>query len=195
MKVGFAIGNGTSREGFDLEQLRGHGITVGCNGIYTEFTPDIVIALDRVPRTAILELEERPFKFMTVKKDRKHLWLDDEPVMTVAQVNGGIGKLSGLVACSYLAKTEKCHRVYMFGFDFFRVHPGMTKNDMYHDKILRNKNVHRSFMVLSKACQQTEFVRVGDIHASDETFYQMLSPYYWLMDYPEFKERLARKEL
>ena len=42
----FCIGNGESRQGFDLEQLRPHGKIYGCNAIYRDFTPDILVALD-----------------------------------------------------------------------------------------------------------------------------------------------------
>ena len=34
MKRVFCIGNGESRQGFDLEKLRPHGKIYGCNAIY-----------------------------------------------------------------------------------------------------------------------------------------------------------------
>ena len=42
----FIIGNGKSREGFDLEQLRPHGTIYGCNALYRDFKPDYLIAID-----------------------------------------------------------------------------------------------------------------------------------------------------
>ena len=196
MKFGFAIGNGTSREGFDLEQLRGQGTTVGCNWIYKDFQPDIVVAIDRDPRTAIGKLTEREFKLMTVNKDRAWVWLDDERVMSTSEVNRGIGKFSGLMACSYLAKVESCKRVYMFGFDFFQIKQGMTRNDIYHDKLLGNRNAHRSFLVLAKHCVDTEFIRVGPVvDEEDEAFFGVLQPHFTLIDYSEFEGRLANREL
>ncbi len=42
----FIIGNGESRIGFDLEQLRDYGKIYGCNLLYKEFTPDVLIAID-----------------------------------------------------------------------------------------------------------------------------------------------------
>ena len=47
MKRVFCIGNGTSRNGFDLEQLRPHGRIYGCNAIYRDFTPDVLCAVDQ----------------------------------------------------------------------------------------------------------------------------------------------------
>lgn len=42
----FIIGNGKSREGFDLEQLRPYGDIYGCNALYRDFEPDWLIAID-----------------------------------------------------------------------------------------------------------------------------------------------------
>ena len=46
-KPAFIIGNGQSRQGFDLESLRGKGTTYGCNAVYRDFTPDYLVSLDR----------------------------------------------------------------------------------------------------------------------------------------------------
>jgi hypothetical protein len=46
MKRVFCIGNGESRTGFDLETLRGHGKIYGCNAIYRDFMPDVLIGVD-----------------------------------------------------------------------------------------------------------------------------------------------------
>lgn len=42
----FLIGNGKSRSNFDLERLRKVGTIVGCNALYREFTPDVLVAID-----------------------------------------------------------------------------------------------------------------------------------------------------
>lgn len=46
MSRAFIIGNGKSREGFNLEQLRAHGKIYGCNALYRDFEPDYLIAID-----------------------------------------------------------------------------------------------------------------------------------------------------
>ena len=46
MSKAFCIGNGESRKGFDLEQLRPHGKIYGCNALYRDFTPDVLVAVD-----------------------------------------------------------------------------------------------------------------------------------------------------
>jgi hypothetical protein len=42
----FCIGNGESRKDFDLHKLKEHGKTYGCNGLYRDFTPDVLLAMD-----------------------------------------------------------------------------------------------------------------------------------------------------
>jgi len=44
--IAFLIGNGQSRAPIDLLKLREHGKIVGCNGLYRDFTPDILCAVD-----------------------------------------------------------------------------------------------------------------------------------------------------
>ena len=45
-KTVFIIGNGESRIGLDLEELRDYGKIYGCNLFYEEFTPDALVAVD-----------------------------------------------------------------------------------------------------------------------------------------------------
>ena len=47
-KPAFVIGNGQTREQFDLERLRGKGTTYGCNAVYRDFDPDYIVSLDRI---------------------------------------------------------------------------------------------------------------------------------------------------
>jgi len=42
----FLIGNGESRKNFDLNTLRPHGKIYGCNRLYQDFTPDVLISVD-----------------------------------------------------------------------------------------------------------------------------------------------------
>ena len=46
MDKAFCIGNGTSRLGFDLNKLRGKGTIMGCNALYREFKPDVLVCVD-----------------------------------------------------------------------------------------------------------------------------------------------------
>jgi len=46
MKRVFCIGNGQSRAPIDLIKLRPHGKIYGCNGLYRDFTPDVLTSVD-----------------------------------------------------------------------------------------------------------------------------------------------------
>ena len=43
----FAIGNGESRQSLDLLKLKPHGKIYGCNALYRDFTPDVLVAVDQ----------------------------------------------------------------------------------------------------------------------------------------------------
>ena len=54
MKKVFCIGNGTSRQNFSLESLRDKGKIYGCNALYRDFKPDVLIKkLDKSTRTTL----------------------------------------------------------------------------------------------------------------------------------------------
>ena len=46
MMTAFCFGNGNSRKGLNLDDFKKHGTVIGCNAIYRDFTPDIVVGLD-----------------------------------------------------------------------------------------------------------------------------------------------------
>jgi hypothetical protein len=46
MTVAFVLGNGISRQDIDLNCLKPHGRVYGCNAIYREFEPDVLISTD-----------------------------------------------------------------------------------------------------------------------------------------------------
>jgi hypothetical protein len=55
MTTAFVLGNGISRRGLDLSQLHQYGKIYGCNALYREFVPDVLVATDRPIATAIQE--------------------------------------------------------------------------------------------------------------------------------------------
>lgn len=42
----YCIGNGPSRQGFDLNKLKATGQTYGCNALYRDFIPDFIFSVD-----------------------------------------------------------------------------------------------------------------------------------------------------
>ena len=55
MTTAFVLGNGRSRQSIDLNVLKQRGPVYGCNAIYREFTPDVLVATDLPIATVIQE--------------------------------------------------------------------------------------------------------------------------------------------
>ena len=53
MAQAFVLGNGVSRQGIDLQNLQRFGKIYGCNALYREFEPDVLVATDREIREQI----------------------------------------------------------------------------------------------------------------------------------------------
>ena len=45
--IAFVIGNGRSREGISLDDMAEHGKVFGCNAIYRDFTPYVLVSVDK----------------------------------------------------------------------------------------------------------------------------------------------------
>jgi len=71
-KTAFVIGNGVSRKGINLNQLKQHGTVYACNAVYRDFDPDYLIAVD--PKM-VFEINEAGYQYKhnnvwTTKSDR-----------------------------------------------------------------------------------------------------------------------------
>jgi hypothetical protein len=53
MTRAFVLGNGLSRQGVSLQLLQSMGKIYGCNALYREFVPDVLVATDRPIATEI----------------------------------------------------------------------------------------------------------------------------------------------
>ena len=53
MTTAFVLGNGLSRKPVDPQTLKQHGTVYGCNALYREFVPDVLVATDRLISTHI----------------------------------------------------------------------------------------------------------------------------------------------
>ena len=136
MERAFVIGNGKSRIGFDLNTLRGKGTIYGCNALYRDFMPDVLVATDDKIREEI-ELSEfnpdvlenipakipfytrRPGKIIKTHSDRK--WQEFDHVNRHSRkIDYNWGYSSGPVALTYAAFDS--HRyIYFMGFDLMGI--------------------------------------------------------------------------
>ena len=109
MSTAFVLGNGTSRSAIKPEHLQPYGKIYGCNALYREFAPDVLVATDRPIATAIQEsgyaLQNR---FYTRKP------IDKLGALRVPADYYGYS--SGPIAVS-LAALDNNAVIYMLGFD------------------------------------------------------------------------------
>lgn len=160
MTRAFVLGNGVSRKGINLERLRTCGTIYGCNALYREFTPDVLIATDKPIATAIQEAEYAlTHKFYTRKPQAGSGAL---PLILKYH-----GYSSGPNAVG-LAATHGYLKIYLLGFD---MGPDTNKlfNNIYANTEFYKTSAHPPTFTgnwvkqITHVCQdhpQTEFVRI-----------------------------------
>ena len=193
-KVGFCIGNGTSREFFDLRKLKGRGTIVGCNTLWKDFEPDVLVTIDKKPAMEVEQFQGRRFKWLN-HVGANTMALEGRPVIDLNDVPSSRAWNSGIIAADYLARIEKVKKIYMFGVDFFRIHPGMIRNDLYHTGLTKYRKFGKAFATLSVGYPDVEFIRVGPIHPHDVDFFMMIKKHFEFIDYLEFEVRLEADRL
>jgi len=114
-KVGFIIGNGESRQDFDLERLRGKGTIMGCNALYRDFIPDVLMAVDQRMIVEIARSEYAKNNYFVIPSNRigrtKSTYKVYGAVMKEFNTCGG--------AVMHLAGMMKLDLVYLLGIDCY----------------------------------------------------------------------------
>ena len=181
--VGFAIGNGESRSGFDLGSLRYSGVLIfGCNALYRDFAPDVLFARDY---NMIEEIKANyNGEFATYKKPVMRF--RDKAVVIPQYV-----VLVGSVAIWCMCRAYPVKEVYLIGFDPFPIGTD-EKNNVYkgtpnyagpeESAAPRVNQCITDLSYIFKTFPLVRFVRVGD---KDQVKGVYLG---WdLMSYQEFK--------
>ena len=109
-KVSFVLGNGVSRKAINPADLKAKGSVYGCNAIYREFMPDVLVATDKLIAGRIQEDGiDKQVKFWT----RRPL-----PGSSAHKIERRyFGNSSGPVAISRACIDEATH-IFLLGFDF-----------------------------------------------------------------------------
>ena len=166
MAAAFVLGNGVSRQAVDLNQLKSLGTTYGCNAIYREFVPDVLISTD----TPISErIQSEGYSQQHVHYTRKPL--PDSGSRRIAQKYFGFS--SGPVAVAQAA-LDGAVAIYLVGFDMGPTRNGRF-NNCYADTEFYKKssavptftgNWVRQLQTIMKDYPKTSFFRVvGDTTA------------------------------
>ena len=166
MTAGFVLGNGVSRRQVDLDQLKLHGTVYGCNALYREFVPDVLISTDNPISTHI---QQSGYSATHTHYTRKPL--PDTGAQRVPQQYFGFSSGPIAVGIAALARHET---VYLIGFDMGPTRTGHF-NNCYADTEFYKKssanptftgNWVRQLKTIAKEHLTTRFVRVqGDTTA------------------------------
>ena len=108
MTTAFVLGNGQSRLVIDLNQLKSYGKIYGCNALYRNFTPDVLVASD--PEIS-KEIQHSNYAMQNIFYTRKPL-----PNLGALSIKEYYGFSSGPVALS-LACKAKHDKIFLIGFD------------------------------------------------------------------------------
>ena len=104
----YVLGNGTSRHSVNLEKLRSYGKIYGCNALYRDFAPDVLIATD--PGIS-KEIQDSGYARTNTFYTRH-----PEPNSGAKLIEYNFGYSSGPIALSYASIGAEV--VYLLGFDF-----------------------------------------------------------------------------
>ena len=166
MAAGFVLGNGVSRRQVDLDQLKLNGTVYGCNALYREFVPDVLISTDNPISTHI---QQSGYSASHTHYTRKPL--PDTGAQRVPQQYFGFSSGPIAVGIAALARHET---VYLIGFDMGPTRTGHF-NNCYADTEFYKKssanptftgNWVRQLKTIAKEHLTTRFVRVqGDTTA------------------------------
>ena len=194
MAAAFVLGNGVSRRAVDLTVLKTLGTTYGCNAIYREFVPDVLISTD----TPISErIQQEGYSQKNIHYTRKPM--SDSGSRRIAQKYFGYS--SGPVAVSQAA-IDGATAIYLLGFDLGPTRTGRF-NNCYADTEFYKKssanptftgNWVRQLQTIMKDYPRTSFFRVvGDTTAEVRELLGVANLAH--MQLANFQHRLATKEI
>lgn len=109
----FVLGNGESRLQFSLKKLKRYGKTYGCNAIYRDFSPDVLLSIDRHMVNEIIDAGYHEAHTCYFANDDRANRIPDDCLV------GEYGKTQycGPTAIRLAIKNESPIRVFMIGFD------------------------------------------------------------------------------
>ena len=109
MSIAFVLGNGVSRKEVNLPVLQHRGKTYGCNALYRDFEPDVLVATDRPIADYI---QDTGYALRRRFHTRKPIAGRGAHVIPTPYYPFS----SGPVAVA-LAAEDRCERIYLIGFD------------------------------------------------------------------------------
>lgn len=194
MAAAFVLGNGVTRREVDLQNLRHFGPIYGCNALYRDFTPDVLVSTDRPISQRI---QDSGYGLQHRHYTRKPI--GGQGSRTVPQKYFGFS--SGPIAAG-IAAIDGATVIYLVGFDMAPVNSRF--NNVYADTEFYKRssatptytgNWARQLRNVMSDYPKTRFVRIlGTVSADIEEFRR--EPNYQTMPMLEFLDRINNtKEL
>jgi len=160
MDIAFVLGNGISRRDVSPDELNKHGHIYGCNALFRDFTPHVLVATDK-PIAEHIESTGYPKnnKFYTRKP------LPESGAIAIPKPYYGYS--SGPVATA-LAALNGYPRIYMLGFDLGATEDKKFNNLYASTEFYKNTgsyptytgNWSRQIQHICKEFPNTKFIRV-----------------------------------
>ena len=125
-EVAFVLGNGESRKGIDISDLKKHGTVFACNGVYRTDKPDFLIAVD--PKM-VLEIAESDYPVHNKVYSNFNAQYNKNPKIleNVQWFKPSLGWSSGPTALR-MACDHGFKEIYILGFDYQGVNDSSAKN-------------------------------------------------------------------
>ena len=194
MDAAFVLGNGVSRQAVDLNQLKALGTTYGCNAIYREFVPDVLISTD----SPISErIQSEGYGQQHVHYTRKPL--PDSGSRRIAQKYFGFS--SGPVAVAQAA-LDGAVAIYLVGFDMGPTRNGRFNNCYADTEFYKKSSANPTFAgnwtnqlkTIARDFPKTSFFRItGDTTAEIRDLLGVANLTHMIM--ADFQNRVATKEI
>ena len=125
-EVAFVLGNGESRKGIDIDNLKKHGTVFACNGVYRTDKPDFLIAVD--PKM-VLEIAESDYLLQNKVYSNFNAQYNKNPKILdhVQWFKPSLGWSSGPTALR-MACDRGFKEIYILGFDYQGLSEGGKNN-------------------------------------------------------------------
>lgn len=159
MATAFVLGNGISRQKVNLNALRPYGKIYGCNALYREFEPDVLVAADK-PISE--QIQHSGYALRHCFYTRKPL--DGLGANRIPEDYWGFS--SGQAACG-IAALDGNVSIYLIGFDLGGVNDRF--NNVYADTEFYKRSIDRptytgnwvnQILQVAKAYPHVNFIRV-----------------------------------
>jgi hypothetical protein len=194
MSVAFVLGNGVSRQQVSLDSLQQCGKIYGCNALYRDFAPDVLISTDK-PISERIQNTGYALTHRFYTRNPIH----DQGALAVPHQYYGFS--SGPIAAS-IAALDRSRVIYLVGFDMGPIHNHF--NNVYANTEFYKKssssptftgNWARQLATIMKDFSKISFIRViGDTTTAVKEFEKVTN--YRTMPMTEFLNRINNtKEL